>query len=512
MKAYGYIHKIESDKSFVYFPALGLFGTMNYVNCNPKDIFEFEKIDDQLSYPKKCENLSQEWGKIIEVSSATLKVKLQNSINYTLPIHFFVKTIDELSIGQQVKTIKNSQGMIIYCEIVEPVQEPKEENDYPDTISKKHPLKSMKDSFKFNEKIKNLIKTLQNFYSSYRKIRGDGNCYYRAVGFAYIEYLSRGSCPTSKFIDYINTSSSEFRPVLKYLFEIKQRFGSAVDYCEELFSNRQNDLMLVKDIKDRVAKHLLNDPEKFKPFLTHSLEQEIQNVLEMGREAEGVPCSFMTEILGISIQNVLLDREGVVQNKILNDDSGNCIFLCLRTGHYDLLYTYEQDCEDFSKHPPNNSTNPELLILLLNHTKYLYEKLFTLSSNYNIRLGSYFPDSIPKIADFWQEFSKLSEKTSEAREISEKLLETVSEKNFISEVLGLCSYCLSSQSDFKLFCGHLMCKQDSFEGLKSSTKGLFLLNDFEGPPSECLVCKALLTTEDLKKSSIKTSNFTNLVV
>lgn len=502
MKAYGYIYKIDKDQSFVYFPAVGIFAAMNYTSCNPRDIFEFDKIQDGYENPKKCTDLLPDYGKIIGKSQDSLKIKMQNSINYTLPLHFFIKSQDDISIGMEVKILKNKLGVIIFAEVLEENLFNKEivEEEYPETISKKLPFKTMKNMFKFNEKIKKSIESVQHTYSSFRKIRGDGNCYYRAVGFAYVENLCRPSCSPSCFVDFIFTSTEELKPILKYLFQIKLKLGSASDYCEEVFMNPENDLLLIKDLKHRVSEYLKANPDIFTPFLTYPLETEVKNILEMGREAEGIPCNFMPTILGATIHNVLLDRESIADNKLENSNSSNCIYLCLRTGHYDLLYTYSQDSEDFANIPLGPSPNSTNLVLSLNsHLKFLYEKLFSLSSVYNIRLGEYFPEAKTKISAFWQEFCVLSGKCSEVKKSCEDLFEYVSDQSMVSELLNLCSFCLKKNCDLKLFCGHLMCKDDAYDLLKQATNGLFVINEFEGPIPKCIMCQEMLTTDDLKK-------------
>lgn len=502
MKAYGYVYKIEQGKSFVYFPAVGIFAAMNYAKCNPKDLFEFDKTEEGYENPKLYKDFVPDYGKIIEKSQNSLKVKMQNSINYTLPLHFFIKSSDEISVGKEVKILKNKQGVIIFAEVLDEVLYDKEidEEAYPETLSKKLSFKSMKNMFRFNEKIKKSIESVENIYSSYRKIRGDGNCYYRAVAFAYVENLCRASCPASKFIDFIHSSSEQLRPLLKYLFQIKVKLGSASEYCEEVFTNPENDILLIKEIKHKVAEYLKANPDKISPFLTHSLDVEIKNVLEMGREAEGIPVNFIPTILETTIHNVLLDRENIANNELGNPNSSNCIYLCLRTGHYDLLYTYSQDSEDFSKIPSSKSSHLSNLVFSLNsHIKFLYEKLFSLSSLYNIRLGSYFPEAKTKISAFWQEFCVISGKCEEVGKNCEELFSFVSDYCMISELLNLCGFCLKKSCDIKLFCGCLICRDDALMLLEQATNGLFVLNESEGNLPQCIMCQELLTVEDLQK-------------
>ena len=49
----------------------------------------------------------------------------------------------------------------------------------------------LKEDFKYNESMKEKIEEMTGEYSGYRPIRGDGNCYYRAVSFSFLEVTRR---------------------------------------------------------------------------------------------------------------------------------------------------------------------------------------------------------------------------------------------------------------------------------------------------------------------------------
>ena len=48
-------------------------------------------------------------------------------------------------------------------------------------------MNDLKEDFKYNESMKEKIEEMSVEYDGYRPIRGDGNCYYRAVGFSFLE-------------------------------------------------------------------------------------------------------------------------------------------------------------------------------------------------------------------------------------------------------------------------------------------------------------------------------------
>ena len=45
----------------------------------------------------------------------------------------------------------------------------------------------LRDDYKYNKEMREQIEALADHYCGFRPIRGDGNCYYRAVGFSFLE-------------------------------------------------------------------------------------------------------------------------------------------------------------------------------------------------------------------------------------------------------------------------------------------------------------------------------------
>ena len=73
----------------------------------------------------------------------------------------------------------------------------------------------MKDEFKFNESMKEKIDDMSEHYSGFRPIRGDGNCYYRAVSFSFLERAlhggEAGKILLRDFLDRIAHPEADFR-------------------------------------------------------------------------------------------------------------------------------------------------------------------------------------------------------------------------------------------------------------------------------------------------------------
>mmetsp|Transcript_31831 Transcript_31831/g.31543 ORF Transcript_31831/g.31543 Transcript_31831/m.31543 type:complete len:134 (+) Transcript_31831:388-789(+) len=110
--------------------------------------------------------------------------------------------------------------------------------EYPDTVGKSRiNIYHLKSEYAFNNKMLDFIEKLGTEYAAFRRSRGDGNCYYRAVGVSYIEYLCRPTTNLSEFEKFIRklekregifreikgfSHRQEFLKLLEYLYGCKK--------------------------------------------------------------------------------------------------------------------------------------------------------------------------------------------------------------------------------------------------------------------------------------------------
>ena len=96
-------------------------------------------------------------------------------------MHSGIKTVDLSRISHANTTIPESS----YEKLLKEIQKVK----YPvHAISAAQDLEAKIDSFKSKKVQKELSKVLKGL-NSYRQVRGDGNCYFRALAFAYLNSL-----------------------------------------------------------------------------------------------------------------------------------------------------------------------------------------------------------------------------------------------------------------------------------------------------------------------------------
>ena len=83
-----------------------------------------------------------------------------------------------------------------------------------DLVSNKLPLKVLEDEFANDEVYRTKIAKLSDQYSEFRRIRPDGNCFFRAVGFRLFEWLLDDSIGISTW-QYTDTKIDRMRDIGK---------------------------------------------------------------------------------------------------------------------------------------------------------------------------------------------------------------------------------------------------------------------------------------------------------
>jgi len=244
-------------------------------------------------------------------------------------------------------------------------------------LGKFEPLSTLKDEFKFNksfgEKVDGLI---EHQYKGWRRVRGDGNCFYRAVSFSLLEQII--SAPENKR----QAAALELVAKLKDLsFEEKveeeghqqlvakvsglanglswQDGTGGVDLLAsfEDTSLEGVDQACIRAIRRLTAKCIIERADDWTlcggiSFRTLCEVQGLGSpedfcnkvVLPMGVEAESVVMNALVCALDVGLKLALLDRSeqsGLVFEEYKPPGEGTehfTVHVQLRPGHYDLLY------------------------------------------------------------------------------------------------------------------------------------------------------------------------------
>lgn len=219
------------------------------------------------------------------------------------------------------------------------------------------------------------VEELKKEFSSWRKVRGDGNCYYRAVGFVYLEHLCRSKVPSHFLRSFYMRLFLQQGPfslsrllspdfdrdlywVLSRLHElltIKETRSAdgctqALEQLEYIYvHDSQFDLSLIRVLKLAAWNQLQDFLPNYTAFLPKPLPELLEEILTDGLESEGLVFQLMADVLDAVIMHVLLPPTGTVfTEQYCTGQKGRkaVLSLLLRPGHYDILYPLQADIVD----------------------------------------------------------------------------------------------------------------------------------------------------------------------
>lgn len=235
-------------------------------------------------------------------------------------------------------------------------------------------LKTLQDEFKYNDNYRNNIQSLTNKYCAWKKVRGDGNCYYRAVMSTYITKIFHFNQHENRIFQLIGLlesfslcqMDSDYKDsIIAVLETIKELYLKSLKSIESKIEVFKEVCQLLQKIEfdrhlvatSRIISYITLNSEQgdsIKPFLTESeLESINTRILTMNTEAEGVELSLCPLALKITVNQVNIfdkiifnafpvDLEGMVDNEV----KPIVDIISKSRGHYDALYSIKDMEED----------------------------------------------------------------------------------------------------------------------------------------------------------------------
>ncbi|MDR3549488.1 MAG: hypothetical protein P4M11_14685 [Candidatus Pacebacteria bacterium] len=244
-------------------------------------------------------------------------------------------------------------------------------------------VNDIQDDCKHSSTVEGKVKDLvQRGFHFYRRVRGDGNCYYRSVGYAYLEWLiSRGPEAVEDLIKKLREpdmytslkrEDDKGENLISGLGEIRKELaaGGKEPALKKLLcmalTKPDFDHAVTRFVRRMVFNFILNNDDfvisglsiaNIEAVERMSLSKYLMNVVLLdGEDARLLVISIAPLVLRINIGTVLLDMQdkrvrGVTEQvyparakgfDYKEDDRLNfhddTIYLLLKPGHYDILY------------------------------------------------------------------------------------------------------------------------------------------------------------------------------
>ena len=127
-----------------------------------------------------------------------------------------------------------------------------------DLVSEKLPLKVLEDEFSNDEVFKSKIAKLSEKYSEFRRIRPDGNCFFRAVGFRLFEWLLGEGTQFQKVKGSLEPSKDEMVKLGMPEFTVEDFYDNFMETFNSLSGEQKTNLTdLLKTFNDEGTSNYL---------------------------------------------------------------------------------------------------------------------------------------------------------------------------------------------------------------------------------------------------------------
>lgn len=254
-----------------------------------------------------------------------------------------------------IEAIKNQERLI-----------EKEIADRIPFVSAKVSIQELKNDYQVDDDIyQKKIENLQESYDSLRRTRPDGNCFFRAFGFAYFESLlsDADQSELDRFIAFTKTSKDElvkmgfpsvtiedfFDVFLEVLTNIKEGHIKTSDDLLARFCDQATSDYIVVYFRLITSGYLQQNEETFTNFIVGhpSIVDFCKTEVEpMYKESDHIHVVAITSALQVCARIIYMDRGSSADSVNAHDfpeqprdhPTKPRIHLLYRPGHYDVLY------------------------------------------------------------------------------------------------------------------------------------------------------------------------------
>ena len=229
-------------------------------------------------------------------------------------------------------------------------------------ISEELPISILLEDYKSNNEYSASIKEITEKYKYIRKVRRDGNCFYRSFIYRIFEYISiknnkslyEKMCHKIKEAKeliqrngYDWTFIGDFFNIFKMEFyysynSLKSKGVSVRDYLDNLFSDREKGNYLIYFIRFCIASFLKENCFLYEVYVDGPFESWITNEVEaIDHEADQIQIMACVNFFDIGVRIEYLHPYKNEVMKFPEDKSDDEIFITVlfTPGHYDLLYS-----------------------------------------------------------------------------------------------------------------------------------------------------------------------------
>ena len=230
-------------------------------------------------------------------------------------------------------------------------------------VSEKYDIITLVDEYTSNEQYLNSVQIIANKYKSIRKIRRDGNCFYRGFIYRIFEHISlrndrtlytkmtqkfdeakklaKKNLKVTNLVDELyNVFIGEFCSCFNSLSNLNM---SCREYLDRLYTNENNEKCnyLILFIRYTIAEYLRQNKEMYEAYAEYDFDNWLVNEVEsFDKEVEQIQIMACVNFfdVGVKIEHLNKDKNDVMIFPEGKDEREIFITFFFTPGHYDLLY------------------------------------------------------------------------------------------------------------------------------------------------------------------------------
>ena len=282
---------------------------------------------------------------------------------------------DEYNNGYNYYNYNNSYNRNNFKEVEEKKEPEKSQNDLildyendlrkeieltTPLISNELPISKLTEEYKLNEEYLKSIENISKKYKTYKKVRRDGNCFYRSFIYRLFEQtcIKNDKNLYEKIINKIKESKNltekngyewavvqDFYEIfLKEFTECFNCLSSGIiprDYLDKLFSDKDKGNYLIYFIRCCIAAFLKENKDNYKSYIEEDFEKwirkEVEAIDHVADQIQIMACVNYFDV-GVKIEYLNKFKDEVVKLPENKPDEEFFIYLLFSPGHYDILY------------------------------------------------------------------------------------------------------------------------------------------------------------------------------
>ncbi|XP_064545093.1 ubiquitin thioesterase otubain-like [Drosophila montana] len=237
----------------------------------------------------------------------------------------------------------------------------KEISDSTPLVSEQLPLTCLIAEYNGDAVFVAKIEDLAGKYKFMRRTRPDGNCFFRAFAYSYLEYLITNKLAYDKFREIAEASKDKLIQLGFPSFTLEDFHGTFMDVINRvspdnaggpdkiqtelhnIFNEQGYSDYVIVYLRLITSGKLQEDAEFYQHFIEGDLSIEEfrhQEVEPMFKESDHIHIIALCAALGVGVRVEYLDRAegGTVKAHDFPEGAQPMVYLIYRPGHYDILY------------------------------------------------------------------------------------------------------------------------------------------------------------------------------